>query len=220
MGTGSVSTFLSSSLACILLLVNPGSVNARPQASVSPNSTSSGSTVSCADKPYAKDLPPPGPACEKELLARRGRPFMFPARDGIAYGVSSAPDEPSALYLWTDNQTDKAVSLPFCCVQTLFARIDIFDSAGRRVLSRTDQAEQKARAEGREMVQVCTCSGSSSVPPHTIQLFVSADISEGYALRPGHYTISERNPPATYNLKLDERQAAPHTPPGLAISIP
>lgn len=215
-----MSTFLSASLTCVLLLVNlSDSVNTPPHAAVSPNTTSSGSTVSCADKPYAKNLPPPGPACEKELLARRGRPFMFPVRDGIAYGVSFGPDGPSVLYLWADNQTDKAVSLPFCCAQTLFAHIDIFDSAGRRVLSRTDQAEQKARSEGREIVQVCTCSGSSSVPPHAIQLFVSADISEGYDLRPGRYTVSERNPPATYNLRPDLPQAA-HTPPGLEISIP
>lgn len=216
-----MSTFLSSSLVCILLLINQGNpVDSRQQAPSSSNATSSDSTVSCADRPYAKDLPPPGPACEKELLARRGRPFMFPARDGVAYGVSSSPDDPSALYLWTDNQTDKTVSLSFCCVSTLFAHINIFDSAGRRVLSRTDQAEEKARSEGREIVQGCTCSGSSSVPPHTIQLFVSADISEGYALRPGRYTISERNPPATYSLRLDEHQAAPHSPPGLALSIP
>jgi hypothetical protein len=164
-----VSTFLSSSLVCILLLVHQGSpVDPRQQAPAGPNATSSDSTVSCADRPNAKDLPPPGPACEKELLARRGRPYMFPARDGLAYGVSSSPEDPSALNLWTDNQTDRAVSLFFCCVSTLFAHIDIFDSEGNRVLSRTDRAEQKARSEGREIVQVCTCSGSSSVPPHTI----------------------------------------------------
>jgi hypothetical protein len=39
---------------------------------------------------------------------------MFRERDGIAFGVSSGPDKPSELYLWADNQTDKALSLPFC----------------------------------------------------------------------------------------------------------
>ena len=201
-----MSTFLLSILACILWLTNQGgSINARSQESGNANTASVESRVSCTDKPYAKDLPPPGPACEKELFARRGRPIMFSSRDGIAYGISSGPDNPSALYLWADNHTDKTVILPFCCVSTLFARVDIFDSKGHRVLSKTDQAELKARADGREIVQVCTCSGSSSVPPHTIQLFLFADISEGYTLPPGRYTISERNPPASYNLRPDPR---------------
>ncbi len=166
------------------------------------------STIRCTDKPYARDLPPPGQACEKELFARRGRPFMFPARDGIAFGVSSSPDEPSELYLWADNQTGQAVDLIYCCISTLFDHIDMFDSEGHRVLSKTDQAAQKALSEGRQLVQVCTCSGWSSVPPHTVQLFVFADISDGYTLKSGRYTISERSPYATY------------APPGLAISVP
>jgi hypothetical protein len=216
-----VSTFLSSILACTLLFMNQNDpVVARPQASSNLNVKSVESTVGCTDMLYVRDLPPPGPACEKELFARRGRPFMFPARDGIAFGVSSGPDKPSALYLWADNQTNKAVDLLFCCVSSLFEHIDIFDSDGHRVLSRADHAEQKARSEGRDTVQVCSCSGWYSVPPHTIQLFVFADISDGYTLQPGRYTISERNPPAPYNLKPDEHEAAPYAPPGLAISIP
>jgi hypothetical protein len=183
-----------------------------------PKSTES--AVRCIDIPYSKDLPPPGQGCEKELFARRGRPFMFPARDGVAFGVSSRPDKPTDLYLWADNQTGEAVSLYFCCVSTLFDHIDIFDSKGHRVLSEMDRTEQKALSEGRELVQVCSCSGWASVPPHAIQLFVFSDISQRYTLQPGRYTISERNPPATYNLRPDEREAAPHAPPGLAISIP
>ena len=90
------------------------------------------------------------------------------------------------------------------------------------MLSKTYQAKaaQKVRSDGRELVQVGTCSGSSSVPPHTVQLFVFADISEEYALPSGHYTISERKPAATYNRMPDAHEAALHTPPGLPISIP
>jgi hypothetical protein len=144
---------------------------------------------------------------------------MFPARDGFAFGVSSGLDKPVALYLWVDNQTDKAESLLFCCVSTLFEHIDIFDSDGRRVLSKADHAEQKARSEGRETVETCSCSGWLSIPPHTIQLFVSAELSQGYTLQPGRYTISERNPPAPYNLRPDEPNAAHHHV-GLVISVP
>jgi hypothetical protein len=215
-----VPALLSSILTCVVFFVNQSGSAETRQASGNPNTTFIESAVSCTDRAYAEDLPSPGPACEKELFRRRGRPLMFPARDGIAFGVSSGPDKPSELYLWVDNQTDKAVSLSFCCVSTLFAHIDIFDSEGHRVLSKVDRAEQKARSEGREIVQVCTCSGSSAIPSHRIQLFVFADISEGYTLQPGRYTISERNPPAPYNLGSDGHEVAPHSQPGLAVSIP
>jgi hypothetical protein len=217
----SVSPFLSSILAFSLLLAGQdGSVDTPPEPSGDQSTMSTGSKFSCRDKSYAKDLPASGPACETELFARRGRPFMFPARYGIAFGVSSGPDKPSALYLWADNQTDKARSLPFCCVSTLFEHIDIFDSEGHRVLSKTDRSEQKAQLAGREVVQACTCSGSSSVPPHTIQLFLFADISDGYTLQSGRYTISERNPPAPYSLRPDKQETASHAPSGLGFSLP
>jgi hypothetical protein len=197
-----------------------GPVDTRLQASANPNTKSIESTVSCTDSSYAKELPPPGPACEKELFARRGRPFMFPAHDGIAFGVSSGPDKPVTLHLWADNQTDKPESLYFCCVSTLFGHSDVFDSEGHRVLSKDDQVEQKARLEGRVTVEVCSCSGWLSVPPHTIQLLDSEDISRGYNLQPGRYNVSERNPLSPYNLTPDEHEAAHHNPDGLTISVP
>jgi hypothetical protein len=216
-----LSHFLSSIFALVVLLVNQsGSVDTRLQASANPNTKSVESTVSCTDSSYAKELPPPGPACEKELFARRGRPFMFPAHDGIAFGVSSGPDKPVALHLWADNQTDKAESLYFCCVSTLFEHIDIFDSEGHRVLSKGDQAEQKARSEGLKTVEVCSCSGWLSVPPHTIQLLDAEDISRGYTLQPGRYTVLERNTPALDNLRPNEHEAAHHNSAGLTISVP
>src|ERR1700738_2956665 len=90
---------------------------------------------------------------------------------------------------------------------------------GLCVLSKSDRAAYKAHSEGRELVQVCTCSGFHLIPPHTIELFDFANISGEYALLPGRYTISERNPPATYNLRPDAHDAPLHTPPGLSISI-
>src|ERR1700726_4420921 len=72
------------------------------------------SGVECVDyHPGAKPLPLPGPACEKEVFARRGRPFMFPANDGIAYGVSLEPGEPSSLNLWVNNQTSETKRIEF-----------------------------------------------------------------------------------------------------------
>jgi hypothetical protein len=203
------------------MLINQdgGTVGCRKPVSDS-NTKSIQSAVGCVERPDGKPLPPPGPACEQELFARHGRPFMFPVREGIAFGVSSAPDNSSSLYLWADNQTGEAVTLSFCCISTLFDHIEIFDSEGHRVLSKSDQVAQKARSERRDLVQVCSCSGISSVPVHTMQLFVPADMSEGYSLQRGRYIVSERNPSATHNLTSDENEPIPHPPPGLAISIP
>jgi len=178
------------------------------------------STVSCTDRPYSQELPNARPACEKELFARRGRPFMFPARNGIAYGVSSDPDKASELNLWVDNQSAEPVSAISCCAATLFREVEVFDSDGRRVLSKADREAQKALSEGRELVQVCTCSSNFLIAPHTMQLFDFADISREYALKPGRYTITERNPPGTYNLITEANQRRHYELAGLVISIP
>jgi hypothetical protein len=216
-----VSTTRCSILVCVLVLLGQSqSTDSRSPVPVQTSTTSIASKFACVDGPYSKPLPPPGPACEKELFARHGRPFMFPVHGGIVYGVSAAPGKESALYLWVDNQTAESVSLLFCCVTTVFDSIDIFDSEGRRVLSKNDLVEQKARSEGRELVQVCTCSGWRSVPPHTVQLFVSADVYSGYNLEPGRYTIVDRYPASPYSRTTDEHESSPRSRSGLTISLP
>lgn len=175
------------------------------------------STVRCVDVASGSELPPPGPACEKELFSRRGRPYMFSARDGIAYGVSYSPDKHSVLYLWAENQTDEAMTLYLRCAASLFDRIDVFDAQGHRLSSKNEELEQKARSEGRVTVNVCSCCGEVSVPPHTVQLFDTADISQQYVLQPGHYTITERLTPAANDLAPTKSHSAP---PGSAISLP
>lgn len=191
------------------------------QASRRADAKSSESIVACTDnskKP--SELPPPGPQCAKEEFAKRGQPFMFPAHDGVAFGISSDPGKPSTLYLWTDNRTEKDADLLICCVSTLFEHIDIYDSTGVRLLSKLDQAARKAGWEGRVVVEECTCSGWVLVPPHTIKLVESADVSDGYVLPPGRYIITERPPVAGLNPKLEAQTAASSAPSGLALSIP
>jgi hypothetical protein len=178
------------------------------------------STVACRDVPYATPLPPPGPACEQELFARRGRPYMFAARNGIAYGLSFNPEKHSELYLWAENTTDQCEDLLFCCATTLLGNIVIYSSDRHRVLSKSDGLARKALSEGRELVQVCTCSGSVNVLAHRIRLFDSADISLDYVLGPGRYIIAERNPPGSYHLKSDWTDDLPQAPAGLEVSIP
>jgi hypothetical protein len=137
---------------------------------------------------------------------------MFAARNGIAYGISFNPEEHSELYLWAENRTDQPANLIFCCVSTLLEQIVIYNSDGHLVPSKSDELARKAHSEGREVVQVCTCSGSVTVPALTIQLFVSADISYGYTLGPGRYIVAER--------KSEENQDLTHVPRGLELSLP
>lgn len=189
-----MSTFLSFIFAVVLILVNQGgSAAPHRQSSVKVDAKSVESKVACTDnsKP-ASALPPPGPQCERDEFGKRGRPYMFAANAGVAFGVSSVPDKSSTLCLWADNQTEKAESLYVCCISTLFEHIDVYDADGHRVLSKADLAEQKASSEGNVAVHACSCSGWVLVPPHTIEILDYADISDGYLLPPGRYIITER----------------------------
>lgn len=188
---------------------------------IGPQSTiaqSAKSMVRCLDLPYSKELPQ-GPACEKELFARRGNPFMFPVHDGVAFGVSSGPDRPSALVRWADNQTDKPVEFYSCCNSTFFNSIDVFDSSGHRVLSKEDLLVQRALEEGRETVEVCTCSGTFTVQPHTIQIVDSVEISVRYTLQPGRYIISERTSRTSERSTVNGRATEPQPPHGFVLDV-
>lgn len=207
--------------AVVLILPNQsGLAEAHGPSSAYAGTKSGKSKVACIDnsKP-ASALPPPGPQCEKDEFAKRGRPFMFPANGGVAFGVSSVPDKPSTLYLWADNQTEKAESLYVCCISTLFEHIDVYDAGGHRVLSKMDLAEQKASSDGKVTLRGCSCSGWVLVPPHTIEILEYADISDGYLLPPGRYVITERTPDAPPNPN-PELQKAASPRPGIVISIP
>jgi hypothetical protein len=160
------------------------------------------SIVACVDSSKsAAELPPPGPACEKSEIAARGEPFMFSENDGLAFGISANPAKPDTLYMWADNRTDKPIELYLCCNSSLFERIDIYDSDGYRLMSKDDEVLQKARQEGTQTIDVCSCSGTVSVPPHTKQFVMSAEISVAYTLPPGRYTVGERRS-ATKGLKI------------------
>ena len=180
-----------------LLLIFPVSQNAAVKTTHPPLSGDSkpNSIVACVDSSKSvAELPPPGPACEKSEFAARGEPFMFSENDGLAFGISANPAKPDKLYMWADNHTDKPIELYLCCNSSLFERIDIFDSDGHRLKSKDEEALEKARRVGTLMqtIDACSCSGWVSVPPHTKQFVMFAEISVAYTLSPGHYTVGER----------------------------
>jgi hypothetical protein len=184
------------------------------------------SKVACTDnsKPESA-LPPPGPQCAEEEFAKRGRPAVFSAHGGITHGVSSTPGNPPWLYIWMDNQTDETQNYLFCCGTTFSTGIEVYNADGHRLLSRKEQAEQKARAEGRETVEVCTCSGWVSVLPHTMKIVDQGNLMDAYLLKSGRYTITEKllSPaPGAVSTASTEFQKTNGNPPspGLTISVP
>jgi hypothetical protein len=126
--------------------------------------------------PEPQGLPVSIPSRRRNLTAKvvrrnyslGGHPVLFPAHDGVAYGVSANrnPKDNSTLYLWADNRTTQSVRILTCCAMTLFEHIYVFDSLGQCVPSKMDHR----LSTGEQMVRVCTCSSAFSIPPHTIQL--------------------------------------------------
>ena len=177
------------------------------------------SRVECYDNSKPKrDWPLPGPECAKRVFAKFGQPFMFPAQNGIAYGISAAPDNPSNLSLWVDNQTPAPQDFYLCCISTVLDHIDVYDEKRHRILSESDKFEQKAQAEGTPTVKVCSCSTTVAIPPHIIAYLGSADLSRGYTLPSGKYTISERKP--TGEASFNTEPPGNSLPAGLSVLIP
>lgn len=198
-----------------LSLVGPSKLVGVPrQASANMDSQASQSKVACVDNSKRpSELPPPGPECAKQEFSKLGHPVMFPPHGGVAFGISSEPNKPSELHLWTDNQTDKTEYLYVCCISTVFDHIDVYDSQGHWALSKAEAA-----AKGRPTAEVCTCSTTLSIPPHIIEFVDSANISDGYSLPAGRYVITEKG-----SAPRPEGQTAPGQSAatlGLAITIP
>jgi hypothetical protein len=176
------------------------------------------SRVECYDSSKPKrDWPLPGPECAKQVFAKFGEPFMFPAHNGISYGISAAPDDAATLSLWADNQTPTSQDFLMCCISTVLNHIDVHDERGRRIPSESDKMKQKSQAEGTPTIEVCSCSGWVSIPPHVIAYLGSAKLSDGYVLPAGKYIISERWPPSKTSFSTESNGKPPE---GLSVSIP
>lgn len=105
---------------------------------------------------------------------------------GIAFGVSSPQGKPTTVYIWLDNQTAKPTSYYVCCNTSFLNDIEVYDSAGQRLLQKGEQSGQEIC--DRE-VTICSCSTWVSVPPHTLQVVDSGVLSDGYLLSPGRYFV-------------------------------
>jgi hypothetical protein len=149
------------------------------------------SKVACVDntKPRS-ELPSPGNECAEQEFAKRGRPSMSAANDGIAFGFSSPQQGSTKIYVWMDNKTNEARTYFFCCVSTFLDAIDVYDSTGHRLLSGQEQASRKGCAEGQTLLSVCTCSTIVTVARHTMQMVDWGDLQDSYVLPPGRFFVA------------------------------
>lgn len=149
------------------------------------------SKVACVDYTIPKSqLLSPGSQCEAREFAKRGKPAMSPPRNGVAFGVSSPPNEPATVYVWVDNRSDQPRSFYVCCGLSFLDAVDVYDSTGRRLITGQERKEQETCAKGGAFTESCTCSLWISVPSHTMQIMFSGDIQKTYDLQPGRYFVS------------------------------
>jgi len=152
------------------------------------------SKIACVDNTKRlSDLPPPGPECAKQEFEKRGRPLMSAAQNGIAYGFSSPQNGSTTVYMWLDNQTNESQTYSTCSTSNVINAVDVYDSAGRRLLSRQDQDKQKICAEHKEFslefLPMCTWTKMVIIAPHTMQVVDSNDLQSSYVLSPGRFFI-------------------------------
>lgn len=164
-------------------------------------------------------------ACAETDFALYGRPVMFSPRDGIAYGVSLAPNKPGFITIWMDNQTERPQNIYICCNATFVRFMDIYDQGGQRILSKTEIANSKPEAAvvhsgDPRQVAACGCSSWSNVQPHSLKVVDHGDLNSNYTLAPGRYTIVE------YPTRVGSAAAPTSSPtlptlgPRLALTLP
>jgi hypothetical protein len=147
--------------------------------------------------------------------ADTGQPIWF-QRGHLLWGLSTRPagaGEKIPVVLWFHNPSDTQQFVMTCSdIDYFWARtIEVFDSAGKHVLSRTEEeklAEEKQNSGSGsrfDMPWVCFANAGIPIPPHTClhgsfagppshftgqpSSFLTEDLSSYYALPPGRYSV-------------------------------
>jgi len=154
------------------------------------------------DKRVAAAKPVPE-ECAKSVSADTGSPVMFPSRGPLTLGVSTKTThygEPIPVLLWLSNPTDTAQPVWSCggiIDDFWYSGMDVFDSAGHRVLSRDEEKQRKSGTLPTQRVQVCGSTVETYIPAHACThstfssqaSYVSHDLHKYYELPPGRYFI-------------------------------
>lgn len=139
-------------------------------------------------------------ACAKEVTPTTGKPYLFPPRGHLQYGLSLRPGplrNNVPLAIWVSNTTDQEVAIMTCEDLGYFFvdGFDLLDQEGIRVLSNVE----KAQAGGKYLRQ-CLRNIAIPIPPHSCvhgdfekpNFDFVKDLSVYYALHPGRYVITPR----------------------------
>jgi hypothetical protein len=140
--------------------------------------------------------------CAESVSPDTGQPVMFPSQGPLTWGISSQPThygEPLPVLLWLDNPTDKPQPVWTCASIDGFwiSGIDVFDSAGHRVLSLNEEKQKKVGAPVMEMLSGCSRNFPIDIPAHTcahtdfssFEYDFSRDLRSYFDLSPGQYFI-------------------------------
>jgi hypothetical protein len=185
-------------------------------------------------------LAAPGPLpkkCEEEVSPDTGRPVMLPSKNGVVWGLSTNPvhyGEPISVLLWLNNPTDEPQSVMTCGgIDYFWARgIDIFDSAGHRVLTRAEEKRKTAISQNPEQIPLpsrledtwmCDRNFPITIPPHacmhgtfsSLPYDFSRDLRTYYELPPGRYYIVRKESTAT----AEKTAFLPDPSQGLAVDV-
>ena len=174
-----------------------------------------------------------GPAlehCADGTSADAGPPVMFHLRGVLSMGVSTKPapyGAPILVLLWIENPTDEDTGVAECSTIAEFweSGIDIYDSAGHRVIDREEEyLKEKGLYEEGISSLICQSQREIAIPAHRCihgsfsspehdyswnDWVLWTDLSFRYELPPGKYYIVERTWPRT---PFDPRN-------GLAVTV-
>ena len=134
--------------------------------------------------------------CAEVVSPDTGRPVMFPSEGPVIWGLSSKPSpygSGTPVLLWLLNASDKPQGVMTCSSIDWFWQygVDVFDSAGQRVLRRVNEQSSK----GAQFNFVCTRNFAIEIPPHSCMhttfteraYDLSRDLQRYYMLPPGRY---------------------------------
>lgn len=167
-----------------LLLLSPAALVASPSTAPLPGQTyKTTSKLVCNPNGLLPEDRRTPEACAKAEFTQRGEPFMFPAINGVAHGLSITPGKPLVLNIWMDNQTSEDKTYFVGCYPNFDNLFEIRNASGLPM--------DYARAKDIEPLE-CSYNIGIKIFPHTWQYVETVDLSLNRNLPPGEYFIYAR----------------------------
>jgi len=148
--------------------------------------------------------------CGDEEFRKNGKPLMTLPLNGVAFGVSASPTDPTAVFVWMDNQTDQTQDYFMACNVTFLSAFFLYDSAGNLMLTQRERNARQPRNPGDPPdLEECSCCIFLAIAPHTLQVVDRGDLKLAYSPVPGTYSLVPVNHPARKSEALRLENAGP-----------